>query len=238
MDIDLKEETEILVFEYIFFCLLSTIGLAFVFIYHLHYWGEYRAYCFTHSRLIAFKTSLANGCSNLTNLPCSLQMYIDVYFFWSKFLLLYVLSTVIAMIYTWHRTVRFSHCVFTFSVLVDILFCTDLVLYYDWIVVLTAILCMELVAVFSALESLMPHVAHDQLRTLCERLVFPSTFDERSHSKLARFYRWATKMKKEWNIKEEKLIITLIVGIIASIIMVITWIFIKSSNSLEKKSCL
>ncbi|CAF1368621.1 unnamed protein product [Rotaria sordida] len=32
------------------------------------------------------------------------------------------------------------------------------------------------------------------------------------HSKRARFYRWAKKIKKQWNIKEEKLIITLILG--------------------------
>jgi hypothetical protein len=221
----------------ILFGLLSAIGWAFVLFYQMPYWGEYRFYCFTHPRLIEFKTTRTNSCSNLINLPCSLQMYIDIYFFWSKFLLLYFLSIFIGTIYTWHRTVHFSHCVITLSVLADIIFRTDLVLYYDWIVAITPAFCLVFVGVFSVLEAFMPHISHDQLYTLCERLARPHTFDEclfDGHSKLARFYRWAMKMKRQWNIKEEKLIITSIVGMIASIILVTTWIFFIHFNSSKK----
>jgi hypothetical protein len=82
----------------------------------------YAYYSFTHASLAELKTTLANGCSNLIDLPCSLQMNINVYFFWSKFVILYYLSIIIMMTYIWHRTVHFSHCVITFFVLADIIF--------------------------------------------------------------------------------------------------------------------
>ncbi len=82
----------------------------------------YAYYSFTHASLAELKTTLANGCSNLIDLPCSLQMNIAVYFFWSKFVILYYLSIIIMMTYTWHRTVHFSYCVIPFFVLADIIF--------------------------------------------------------------------------------------------------------------------
>jgi hypothetical protein len=45
-------------------------------------------------------------------------------------------------------------------------------------------------------------------------------------SKRARFYRWAKKMKKKWNIQEEKLIISIITIVTVSIISAIVPIYI------------
>jgi hypothetical protein len=70
-----------------------------------HYPAEYASYSFINARFVDLKIILINNFSNFTNLPCSLQMQADVYFYWYKLLLLYHLSIVIGMIYTWHRTV-------------------------------------------------------------------------------------------------------------------------------------
>ena len=70
---------------------------------------------------------------------------------------------------------------------------------------------------FVLLEAFMPHHAYNTLRVLCERIVSLNRLDDcfpYGHSKYARFYRWATKMKAKWNIEEEKLIITFIIEII------------------------
>jgi hypothetical protein len=78
------------------------------------------------------------------------------------------------------------------------------------------------------------------LRTLCEKLAHPSKLDERfpyDHSKLARFYRWATEMKEQWNIEEEKLVITLIFAIITTIIIIIMCIFPENSFSFNNDVC-
>jgi hypothetical protein len=137
------------------------------------------------------------------------------------------MSIIIVITYTWHRTVR-SHCVFTFSILTDVIFRTELVFYFDWIVGVTCLVCFQSLLTFTALEDLMPHNFHDRLRTLCERIALLSEPGEcllNGHSKCARFYRWATNMKKEWSIEQEKLIITFIVEIVTSVFL-ITYMFI------------
>ena len=68
-------------FQYICFVLLWIIGLLCAMIWFIYYCLPYGMYSFTNVRLAKLRTSLIDGCSNLTDLPCSLQMRIDV-FFW------------------------------------------------------------------------------------------------------------------------------------------------------------
>ncbi|CAF2184905.1 unnamed protein product [Rotaria magnacalcarata] len=207
---------------FLFFFLL-VIGFCFGVSYVESDRFQYASYSFTHVRLAELKTTLANGCSNLTDLPCSLQMSIDVYFFWTKFVLVYYSWIIIHMIYTWHRTVRLSSCYFALFVIIIFIFGTDLILYFDRIFVISSSVCLIHAVLGSYLEALMPHSADDQLHELCERISLPNILNEslhNGHSKRARFYRWAKKMKKEWNIKEEKLIITAITNIIVTIVII------------------
>ena len=220
MDTDPEILIQIVTFQHLCFCLLFLVGsyshTGYVFLEN----AKYRRYSFTHARLAELKTTLVNGCSNLTNLPCSLQMNINSYFFWSKFLIIYYLSIIIAMTYTWHRTVRFSHCVITFFLLLYIIFRTDLILHFDGIVYVTFVMCFKSFCTFSFLEGLMPHNIRDPWRAFCETIASACGHDTcllYGHSKCARFYQWTMRMKKQWNIKEEKLIITFIVEIITSI---------------------
>lgn len=58
----------------------------------------------------------------------------------------------------------------------------------------------------------------DPLSRLCGyyiRLAARRDYLEKDTSKSAQFYRWAEKMKKQWNIEEEKLIITTFVSLIS-----------------------
>ena len=208
----------------LFWCFYAIGFVCYLNCYYFRYRFEYARYSFTHASLAELQTTLIDGCSNLTNLPCSLQMTIDVYFLWSKFLILYYLSIIIGMIYTWHRSVCFSHCVITFFIVSDILFHTHLFLYFDQIVLFTWFVCSLSLFMLFAMEHFMPHDSDDQLRTFCKRIVLPDVLDENffeSSSKLARFYRWATKMKSQWNIQEEKLVFTFIHQLIVCIISMI-----------------
>lgn len=196
--------------------------------YYFPYRFEYAHYSFTHARLAELQTTLADGCSNLTDLPCSLQMSIDVYFLWSKFLILYYMSIIIGMIYTWHHSVCISHCVITLLIVSDILFHTNLFLYFDQVVLFSAFVCVQSIFLLLSTEGLMPHDSDDPLRTFCKKIVLPKVLGENffeSHSKLARFYRWAMKMKSHWNIQDEKLVFTLITEIILCIIIRIVIFF-------------
>jgi hypothetical protein len=224
MDIRRAKLFLILLFQSGFFFILFIIGNFCASLFVEHYRREYASYSFTHTGLVELQTSLIDNCSNLTDLPCSLQMHINVYFLSVKCVLLYYLSIVIGMAYTWHRTVRFSHCVYAFFIIAVIIFRTGLVFYFDRIVEITFITCVSLVQMFSALQALMPYNAHDPLRELCQRITEPNNpngFLLDGHSKRARFYRWAKKIKKQWNIEEEKLIVTAIAGIISFIIVIL-----------------
>lgn len=196
-----------LCFQFLLFVFLSIIGCVYSF----------------NARLFDIKTIPAAICSNLSDMPCSLQLNINISLLKIKFLLLYYLLIIIAMIYIWHRTVRFSYCVITFSIIADIIFRTDLVLYFDQINYITFKICIGLVMVFASLESFMPHNNPDPLLTFCEQITspnYPHEFLLDGHSKRARFYRWVKKIKKKWNVKEEKLIITAIAGVTASIFVI------------------
>ena len=101
--------------QYFFFTFLFMIGFIGEPLLFDHYRVKYTSYSLTNPHLIDFKTILVSNCSNPTDLPCSLQIHIDAYFFLYKLLLLYNLSIVIGMTYTWHRTVRlFTFCLYFF----------------------------------------------------------------------------------------------------------------------------
>ncbi|CAF5074363.1 unnamed protein product [Rotaria sp. Silwood1] len=167
----------ILILQFILFFLLLMMGFFFGAFYVHYYLLKYKSYSFTNARLVAFETTLVNGCSNITDLPCSLQMYINVYFFRTKFALVYLYSIVIIMIYTWHQTIRLLSCIFALLVIIVIVFGTDLVLYFD--------------EIFNA--SSMPYYIEDPLGLLCTSHVSSSDryeFLQNDISISTRFYRW------------------------------------------------
>ena len=174
-------------------------------------------------RLAAFRPTLADVCSDLTSLSCSVLMDINAFCFWLQLFLLYFLSIIICMIYAWHCTMRGSHCIFALSIVGTLIFYTDLLLRFDRIVPVAPIVCLFSMKIFFLFEYLMPHQSPDPLLTLCERMASPIDSNEILHgrSKCARFYQWAKRMKQEWGIQEEKLIFTLIVVIMAN--SVVLW---------------
>lgn len=223
----LKRSCKSFLFQYCLFIFLLAIGIITEAIWIFHYRLKYKYYSFTNLRLAALRSTSGNRCSELTNLPCSLQMQIDIYFFWSKCLLLYFMSIIICMIYTWHRTVRGSHCIGAISILGDITFHTDLVVYFDGIVVVAPLVYFISFLTFTLVHTLMPNESPDPLLSFCKQIASSVDSNEILHgrSQCARFYRWAKKMKQKWNIKQEKLVITLISGIVTNVLM-ICWLFV------------
>lgn len=202
---------------------LFVIGNIFSDLFVDHYQYQYKTYSLTHSQLVDRQIFSINNCSNLTDLPCSLQMYINVYFLSIRFLLLYYLLIIIGMIYIWHSSVRFSYCILTYSILVDIIFRSDLIYYFDDIVRVTYSVCFQCIFFFPLLEGFMPHKHPDPLHALCERIILPHQSNEcllHGNSKRARFYQWTKSISEQWNIKDEKLIVTLILGLITSVITI------------------
>lgn len=204
------------------FILLWTIGIIGEAVLIAHHPAKYACYLFPNRRLTALRPASGNRCSDLTNLPCSLQMQIDIYFFWSKCLFLYFMSIIICMIYAWHRTVRCSHCIVTISILGDIIFHIDLVVYFDRIAVVAPFVCLISLLTFSILDDLMPNESPDPLLSFCKQIASPVESDEilNGRSKCAQFYQWTKKMKQKWGIQEEKLIFTLISAIVTNGLMI------------------
>ena len=77
------------------------------------------------------------------------------------------------------------------------------------------------------LEAAMLHNDFDPVCTFCWRMISPhnSGFLLNDHSKSARFCRWVKRIKKEWNIQEQKLIVIAISRVTITIII----IFLMSS---------
>jgi hypothetical protein len=210
--------------QFLLFLLLMMIGTIYGFSYIQSYQLQYRSYSFTNARLITFKATLINGCSNLTDLPCSLQEYINDYFFWIKFSFIYFSLIIIAMIYTWHRTVRLTFCAFALCTIKIIVFGTNFILIFDKIFCVTVTLCVGLISTFFSVTAYMPPKFEDPLRVHCGPDVLSIDcyeFLQTDTSKRARFYRWVHKIKKQWNIDEEKLIITTIAGVVNGIFCII-----------------
>ena len=212
-------------------CLCGTMCGMF---YIIHYRILYQPYSSTYPRIAEFQTILVNNCLDFTDLPCSLLTDINAFFFWTKLLLIYYSFLIIAMIYTNYRTVRLLSCIFTLLVITGIIHGTDLVLYVDHIDHVSCILCGHLIMVIGLLSGyFQKHTAEDLLIQFCAYNVSSDDryqFLENSISKRARFYRRVNKMKKQWNIKQDKLIITVIIGTITSIFSVIVSVYILPSR--------
>jgi hypothetical protein len=110
---------------------------------------EYKVYSFINALLIAFQTTFSNDCSNVTDLPCSSQVNLP-----TKLGLIYQSLIVIAMIYTWHQTVRLSSCFFALLVITIVIFGTDLVPISDKILYVSQMVCIVLLASFSSLTAI------------------------------------------------------------------------------------
>jgi hypothetical protein len=181
---------------------------------------EHKLYSFANALLIAFQTTFSN--------ICSIQMNINPYFFSTKLALIYYSLVVIAMIYTWHQTVRLSSCFFALLVITIIIFGTDLVLISDIILFYSYMMCSLLFFSFAALKAIyIPENIEITLYTLYEpnmSLTDWYKFLQNDTSICAYFCRWVKRTKKKWNI-EEKLIISTIVGLITCIITIILCVY-------------
>ena len=81
------------------------------------------------------------------------------------------MSIVVIAVYAWHRTVRLSHCVFAISILADVVYRSDFVLYQETLVFLIFFVSLRFFFLFSSVNCLMPHDCDDPLRTFCEEFV-------------------------------------------------------------------
>jgi hypothetical protein len=224
--------------QLVFFMFLFFIGsaceLSVVFSYRSRYPSTY----FTYADLAKIKKFSASNCYNVTDLPCSLQTSINFYFILVKCLLVYYSSIIIGMIYVFHCTVRSSSCLLSLYIIIVIIFGTDFILFFDCIFSFIGGLFMPLLIMFMLLEVFLPHNVDDPLGKICGFNVSEGSlyeFLENDTSKSARFYRWVQKMKKQWNIKEEKLILTAIAVVITIIGITIHFIYCSSPSSSEKK---
>lgn len=178
---------------------------------------------------INYYISSRSVCTNFPDFPCSLRNIMDIYFFWNKFFFVYHSSIIIAMTYTWHRTVRFSSCLLTLLTIVLVTFGTDYILSFQQIRFITLNVCVALMPVFSVLEVLMPHNHRDPLSRLCGHDVALSIryeYLQKDTAIRARFYRWAKKTKKKWNIDEEKLFVSTVVGMFTSVSVTILCVYV------------
>ena len=210
--------------QFILFMFLWGISFVGAMFYSRHARAQYPYYPSKFDRLINFQLSSLDNCTDLPDFSCSIRMDMCVYVFWTKFFVLYYWSIIIAMVYTWHRTIRFFSCFLVFFVLIVLIVGTDLILYFHRIVPIGNCVCLMLLMTFSSLEILMPHILEDPLSVLCghhKPLDDRYEYLQNDTSRPARFYRWAKEMKKRWNIEEEKLIITTVVGIIMSVLCII-----------------
>ena len=183
-------------------------------------------YSSTNPRLAALGSALTDVYPDLPNLSCSRQRETDACLLGLKFWVLYFMSIIVCTIYAWHYTVRCSHCIFVFSIIGTVIFHTDLVLYWDKIGSATPIACYGFITTSFMFEDLMPHKSSDPLLALCEKFTSPldSNAILHSDSKGARFYRLVKNMKQKWAVQEEKLIFTLIGGILINGVM--TWLIL------------
>lgn len=179
--------------------------------------------------LFKFHISSFDDCVDLPDFPCSFRKNVNAYVFWTKFLVIYYSSIIIGTIYAWHRTVRLISCLLVLFIIAFVVIGTDLVLYCHRIVPTCYIVCGTLVFGFSGLAALMPHILQDPLSILCGHHI---PLDRRCEylqsgtSLNARFYRWMKRIKKQWNIQEEKLIISTAFGIITTMVCIILEDFI------------
>ena len=227
MDMDLYylRRSLILLLQWILFFVLTMIGLIIGATFipgDKCISAEY--YCYPHARLTRLEKALITDCFNLADPTCSRQIYISNHYFKVRLLLIYFSSVFIMMIYTWHRTVRLKSCFFAVSVITVLIFGIDFVLYFNQPACVVISVFFMLIFWYPLLIAFLSNNNENPLSLLCGIDVPLDNLDEflqNSLSKRARFYRWAKHMKKKWNIKEEKLIISIISIIILSTVFII-----------------
>jgi hypothetical protein len=114
MDLHHVRQAIIFILQFILFFFLFLVGFVCGLIYMIDDCVPNACYFSTYARLAKLETTSAVDCSNFTDSLCSRQMRIYVYFFKVKMLIIYYLSIIISMVYTWHRTVRLLSCFFCF----------------------------------------------------------------------------------------------------------------------------
>jgi hypothetical protein len=200
--IDLRYVKQMVIFslQFILFCFLFIVGFIYGLLYTADYCVPHACYFSTHARLAKLQTTSIDGCSDLTDPDCFRQRSIYNFFFRVRLLIIYYSSIIIAMVYMWHRTVRLSWCFFVLLVVTVIVFCTDLIIYYDQVVYISSTICFFLVLHYPLLMAYLSENVDDPFSVICGHNISPNDLHEfllNDTSKRARFYRWTNKMKKK-----------------------------------------
>ena len=224
-------------FQLVLFLILTFLGGYRIPIYTQCEYFEYKLYYFANALFIKFQTTFGHVYSNLTDQSCSIPMNINPHSFPIKLALTYHSLLVIAMLYTWHQTIRLSSCILTSLVIVMIIFGTNLVLIYDQIQTVSFIMSGAFYTSFSIVTATyIPGYIEISLHQLCEpKMSFDDWYIhlQNGTSTCARFYRWIKRTEKQWNI-EEKLILTIILTPISlSIAMTLYLYMVPSESSTE-----
>ncbi|CAF1148298.1 unnamed protein product [Rotaria magnacalcarata] len=186
-------------------------------------YGVYRSNLAVLAKLKS--SSSINDSCNLS-LPPSLYINTNVDFYRDKLSFMFYTSTLILLVYLWHRTVRLIPCLFLIIILAILTFSTDLLLYSDNIILIADNVNIFLIITMISLELFMPHVCDDPLLWLCLAIYdnpvhYRDTDILEKNNKVKCIYERMKNMKSFWNIQEEKLVITAIVlPIVASITII------------------
>ena len=229
IDVDYVKRMIIFIFQYLLFCFLFTVGFIYGSLYTTDNCVLDQCYFSTYARLAKLQATSTNSCSDFTDPVCFLQRSTYDFFFRVRLLIIYYLWMIIAMVYIWHRTVRLSYCFFVLLVVTMIVFCTDLILYCDQIAYISSSVCLLLLMHYPLLMAYLSQNVDDPLSLLCGHNISSNDLHEyllNGNSKRARFYRWAKTIENQWNIKEEKLIISIIFIVMMSIGSAIVLVYI------------
>lgn len=168
MDLRMVKLACIMVFQFIVYNFLLVLSQIYAKYYYLEQNRDsYKFYCLTSARLTTFKVIPPEGCSNQTDVSCSLQICINVHSFSIKLVETYLSSLLIAMIYTYHQTVPLWWCSCALFAITGTIFGTDLVLLSDKIVDTSFMLCVALNVLFMYLTACMPSILKDPLSFIC-----------------------------------------------------------------------
>ena len=126
------------------------------------YRNQYRSYSLSNHHLIDLQASLIEeDCNTSIDLPCSLQMTIDIYFNQIQYLFVYYSFILLSMICISHRTVSFMRCTCALLIIIVIFFGTNLILYFDNTVYNGTIIFGISTYINSFLEFFMPYSFDD-----------------------------------------------------------------------------
>lgn len=125
------------------------------------------------------------------------------------------------MIYLWHQFIRLLSCIYAVLIIAIIVYGTDIILYFDQTFHISLMICVTFLVSSYFLAAALPPYINDPLSILCTLHVSSSDrskFLQNDISISSRLYRLVHKIKKQWNIEEEKFIITAAILIILMII--------------------